>query len=173
LFSVLHHGTHRRAWREPTCNPSSVHVTVKLGVMSLEEQKMALRDRGILHNTYAEALFRRVVVERAQREITLALTSFAEVGLPSGGTLEELAETAASLQLFPAPLEAAIQLRLRWKGETEGDRITVVSPRASVDEREPRGFYLRRDREGFWLRGYVASDDWRFAGSERIALAVG
>ena len=150
-----------------------MHIRVIVGEKQASVLRAELRQRGVLLNAYAEKLLGGLVVEREPREITLVLTSFAELGLTRGGTIEELASCASARGLRFATIEAGVLLRLEWNGDIEGERLTVVSPRASVDESEPRGFYVRRDGEGFWLRGYVASEDWRFEGRERIALVEG
>lgn len=138
---------------------------------ALDRRVARLRAAGIQFNAYAEQLFARgFPVGVASRTVRVEVHTAAELGLPEGGTLDEAIAHAAPRGLAPCALEVA--LALRHHVVNASPRITVVSPRASSLDHEPRGFYLRDDADGSWLRGYVASDDWRFEPTERLAFVV-
>ena len=144
--------------------------TLPLGSTPLPALLDALRDRGVRTNAYFDALWPHVVVADPPRALDVVIATAAELGLPDGATLDALLAHAAPLGLGPCPLEAAARLRLAL--DASPGRITVVSPRAFSDEAAPRGFYLRDDDDGAWLRAFVASDDWCFGADERFALGV-
>ncbi len=123
-------------------------------------------------NAYFDVLWPRVTVADGPRPLEVVVATAAALGLADGATLDALVGHVAALGLGPCPLEAAARLRLALDEAPGAGRITVVSPRPFPDEGAPRGFYLRRDEEGPWLRAFVASDDWRFGADERFALAV-
>lgn len=149
-----------------------MRYTLVLGATSPDALRDALRGRSVRTNAYFDVLWPHVAVAGAPRTLEVVVATAAELGLPDGATLAALVDHVGALGLGPCPLEAAARLRLELDEPPEAGRITVVSPRAIDDEAAPRGFYLRRDHDGLWLRAFVASDDWRFGGEERFALAV-
>ena len=89
------------------------------------------------------------------------------LGLPQGGTLNEIYESALKLGLSPCPLEAGPHLRLQLLDQAEGHwgkpvrqqrapygSITIASESLTEDDDFPKGFYLRRIEGRLWLRGY-------------------
>lgn len=141
-----------------------------LGGTTRDALRDALRRRGVRTNAYFDVLWPQVTLGDGPLEVLI--TTAAALGLPDGATLDALLHHAAPLGLGPCPLEVAPRLRLVLDEPPGSGRVTVVSPRVIPDEAAPRGFYLRRDDEGVWLRAFVASDDWRFDADERFALAV-
>lgn len=131
-----------------------------------------MRAAGVQHNTYAlELLGSWVTVATSPSELTLEIHEVRTLGFDEGATLDRLVQAASQFGLGTCPLEAALHLRLRWMDQAQGPQVTVLSPRPTPDETQPRGFYLRRDESGLWLRGYVASDDWGFGPDEQVVLA--
>jgi hypothetical protein len=149
-----------------------VRYTLVLGATNGDALRDALRDRGVRTNPYFDVLWPHVAITDGPRPLEVVIATAAALGLHHGATLDALVHHVAARGLGPCPLEAAARLRLVLDEPQEAGRITVVSPRAIADEAAPRGFYLRRDQEGVWLRAFVASDDWRFDADERFALAV-
>jgi hypothetical protein len=147
-------------------------LTLTLGRQSLPELVAALRDGGVRFNAYAEELVAGALVEVSSQPLTVHIEvhSVASLGWPEGATLDEVLRGAAAQGLAPCPLEAALLLRLAWRERPVSPRITVASPRAQPDASRPRGFYLRDDADGCWLRAFVASDDWVMGPGERLAL---
>ena len=150
-------------------------MNVELGRLDPESLRQALVDAGVLFNTYATRLFDEGLVapSPARTPVRVVVRSAAELGAPEGDTLDGLIERARTSGLVPGPLELAAYLRLAWLDQPLGVRVTVPSLRPTPDETAPRGFYLRRDEHGIWLRGYVASDDWVFPPTEALAFVGG
>jgi hypothetical protein len=145
--------------------------TLALGATSRDALREALQARGVQTNAYFDVLWPHVAIAHEPRTIQVFVATAAALGLPEGTTLAALVDHVAAMGLGPCPLEAAARLRLVLD-EPGSRRITVVSPRPIADAAAPRGFYLRQDHGAMWLRAFVASDDWRFDGDERFALAV-
>jgi hypothetical protein len=143
---------------------------IVLGTSSRDELGRALNDGGVRTNAYFDVLWPHVQVAPTATTRHLVVGTAAELGAPVGCTVAELLVWAACEGLGPCPLEVAARLRLMPIDEPTGTRLTVVSARVVEDERFPRGFYLRRDGEGLWLRAFVASDDWVIPVDERLAL---
>ncbi|MCA9612033.1 MAG: hypothetical protein R3B99_05330 [Polyangiales bacterium] len=144
---------------------------ITLGQLDTASLRRALADAGVLQNAYANRLFDEGhVVPSPQRVVKVVVTNAAELRAPEGETLDVLFARAREVGLVPGPLELAAYLRLAWPDQPTVPRVTVASLRPTPEETSPRGFYLRRDDEGTWLRGYVASDDWVFEPTEGLAF---
>lgn len=132
----------------------------------------ALRRSGVRFNAYAEQLLGGGRVEVAPEPIPVRLEvhSVGALGWAEGATLDQVLRDVADQGLAPCPLEVALLLRLAWLERPVSPRITVASARVHPDEAVPRGFYLRDDADGCWLRAFVASDDWVQGPEERLAL---
>lgn len=144
---------------------------IDLGTSTRDALLASLAEHGVRTNAYFQTLLPHIDVATTSRSLTVVVTSAAALGLPQGGTLDEVRARAATVGLGPCPLEAALRLRLAVVDAPGDARLTVVSDRVVDDETFPRGLYLRHDDEGRWLRAFVASDDWVFAADERFALA--
>ena len=147
-------------------------VVLALGCQPLSGLVEALRRSGVRLNAYAEELLAGGRVEVAPESIPVRVEvhSVGALGWAEGAPLDEVLRDVADQGLSPCPLEVALLLRLAWREQPVSPRITVASARAHPDEAAPRGFYLRDDADGCWLRGYVASDDWVQGPEERLAL---
>ena len=146
-------------------------VTAVLGRHRLPELRRRLRNAGVRHNAYAEQLMPRVPIAPRVRPVRVVVHTLTSLGWPEGSELAPVLAGLPALGLAPCPHEVALLLRLVWKDRVVEPRITVLSPRLDADERAPRGFYLA-DAGGSWLRAYVASEDWVFAPTERVAVLV-
>lgn len=145
-------------------------VTLTLGECAVDELREELAAAGVRHNPYAEALLPRIPVAPEPRQVAVWVGTASDLGFCAGATLDAVFDGVADRGLAPCPLEVAPLLRLALRGQRVWPRITVASLRPTPLESDPRGFYLRDDEEGSWLRGFVASDDWYFEGGERLAL---
>jgi hypothetical protein len=147
-------------------------VTLTLGRDPLSAVVAALRRSGVRFNAYAERLLGegRVDVAPEAVPVRVEVHTVGALGRTEGALMDEVLRDAVDQGLGPCPLEVAFLLRLAWREQPVSPRVTVASARAHPDEAAPRGFYLRDDPEGCWLRAYVASDDWVFAPEERLAL---
>lgn len=147
-------------------------VSLALGSMPRSALVARLRQAGVRFNPYGEVLLAsgRVRMAPRPRSVRVVVHTVGELGWTGGATLTEVLQEVASQDLSPCPLEVALLLRLAWLDHRVSPRITVASPLVPQDERHPRGFYLRDDDDGCWLRAYVASLDWVMAPEERLAL---
>lgn len=147
-------------------------VVLTLGRRPLSEVIAALRGTGVRFNAYAEELLGggQVGVAPESTPVRVEVHSVVALGWVEGAPLDEVLRDVADQGLAPCPLEVAPLLRLAWCEQPVSPRVTVASSRIDRDEAVPRGFYLRDDADGCWLRAYVASDDWVVGPEERLAL---
>ncbi|MDJ0973163.1 MAG: hypothetical protein QNJ98_01720 [Planctomycetota bacterium] len=150
-------------------------VELILGRRPLTHVVAELRRTGVRFNAYAEALLEsgQIVVASEPTPMLAEVHTVGSLGWPDGATLDQVIDNVAPQGLAPCPLEAALLLRLAWLERRPSPKtITVASRRAFPDADKPRGFYLRDDAEGCWLRGSVASDDWILAPDQRLVLST-
>jgi hypothetical protein len=147
-------------------------VVLTLGRQPLSGLVAALRRASVRLNTYAEDLLGggRVDVAPEAVPVRVEVHSVGALGWAEGSPLDHVLRGVTDQGLLPCPLEVTLLLRLAWREQHVSPRVTVASARADPDEAMPRGFYLRDDAEGCWLRAYVASDDWIHGPEERLAL---
>lgn len=147
-------------------------LTITLGTETLSELVTRLREQGVRTNAYADAMLNETLVPIASlpRSVSVEVHTIGALGWPGGAPIDVVLAGVASQGLAPCPLESALVLRLALLESQLTHRITVASERAHADELAPRGFYLRDDVGGAWLRAYVASDDWVMSGEEHLAL---
>jgi hypothetical protein len=147
-------------------------VLLTLGREPLSELVAALRQVGVRFNAYAEELLAggRVAVAPEPTPVRVEVHTIGALGWAEGATLDQVLRDVTERGLLPCPLEVALLLRLAWREQPVSPRITVASARAQPDEARPRGFYLRDDADGCWLRAFVASDDWVMGPEERLAF---
>ena len=147
-----------------------VPVTLSLGRRPLPALMALLEQRDVHLNAYAHTLLPTLTVAPTPHEACVVVRTVAELGWPAGATLDQVFSTLPRHGLAPCSHETALLLRLAWHDRRVDPRVTVAAERALPDELQPRGFYLRDDEHGSWLRAYVATDDWVFAPEERLAL---
>lgn len=147
-------------------------VVLTLGRQPMSELVASLRQSGVRFNAYAEEMLGEGVMEAAPEVMPVGVEvhTLVALGWAEGALMDQVLRDVVDQGLFPCPLEAALLLRMAWRHQPVSPRITVASARAVPDVSVPRGFYLRDDAEGCWLRAYVASDDWVFGPEERLAL---
>lgn len=147
-------------------------LVLTLGRQPLSGLVAALRRAGVRLNAYAEELLAGGSVGVAPESIPVRVEvhSVGALCWAEGAPLDPMLRDVVAQGLAPCPLEVALLLRLAWREQPVSPRITVASARAHSDEAAPRGFYLRDDADGCWLRAYVASDDWVMGPEERLAL---
>jgi hypothetical protein len=156
----------------PTDQPASreyVPTTVRIGGMRRSELLGALRERNVLLNDAATALFgdRRFTTLGERRVIELAALSVGDLGFAEGATYAALVARALEAGLVECPLETAPHLRLQLTeqpdasdglpmthGRAPPGSITVASTPLDDEDESPKGFYLRHVDGVAWLRGY-------------------
>jgi hypothetical protein len=110
----------------------------------------------------------RFTVASSASVVRIAECSVGALGLPEGGTFEEvLARARGDFGLSLCPLELGPHLRLQYVDQPEGflgqaasqhcapsGSLTVACAPLDDDDETPKGFYLRRIEGVLWLRGY-------------------
>lgn len=128
--------------------------------------KAALQERlasqGVSLNDHARLLFADDAFTTAPKPqaVRVALVSLRELGLPDGGSFDDILRRAREAGLTPCPLEVAPHLRLDYLDQPAGPYLTIASLKLRPNASTPNGFYLRRRRDGLWLRGYRADPDY-------------
>lgn len=129
-----------------------------VGGVSKEDLLERLARNSVLLNDYARALFadERFGTSPEPRRVHVAIVTLNQLGLADGGTFKEIVQRAAAVDLSLCPLEVGPHLRLTYLDQPEGPYLTIASAPLSPDGAGPTGFYLRRRKDGLWLRGYRA-----------------
>ena len=161
-------------------------MDIQIGGLGKHELLEALREAGVELNEAARTLFAHEHFTPFETPSIIRTTevSVADLGLPQGGTMPDIATRAADRGLFPCPLELGPHLRLQYLDQPEGHvshpetrhtappgSLTVVSTPIADDEDVPKGFYLRRIDGILWLRGYRASLDHVWGPGDRLVFA--
>jgi len=134
---------------------------LRVGGLTKPELLQRLEHHNVSLNDYARDLFADADFETSStsRDVRLVLVSLPEIGLPAGGTFDEILTKAANVGLEPCPLEVAPHLRLSYLDQPEGPYLTVASVKLRSGPETPNGFYLRRLEDGLWLRGYESGPE--------------
>lgn len=156
----------------PDC--PTVRRSVEVGGLSKAELVAALARHAISLNERAEKLLAhpRFEVSGSCYRLSSVELKVRDLGLPGGGTTEEIHEAATARGLAVCPMELGPFLRLQFLDQREGPRLTLSARRLSTDADVPTGFYLRSDSEGLWLRGYTASEDYAWSPEEHFIFRL-
>ena len=140
-------------------------IEILVGGMGKAELIAQIRSAGIKTNKYAEILFNspKLKTSSSVTAIKIVEVSVKNIGLPDGGTMENIVSKASNHGLALCSLELALRLRLNYLNQAEGPYLTVASEKLETDNEFPSGLYLRKLGDGLWLRGYRASDDYIWA----------
>jgi hypothetical protein len=165
-----------------------IRRTVTIGGVPKAELIHRLRAAGVQLNAAGERLFadERFTTTPTPTVVDTVELTVADLGLPAGGTMTEIAHRAATRDLGLCPLELGPHLRLQFVDQPEGfvgqpvrpnaapvGSITIVSePLAPGDDDVPKGFYLRRIEGVLWLRGYVSGDDHLWAPNDHLLFGA-
>jgi hypothetical protein len=146
-----------------------VPCVVRIGGADRRSLRESLRTHGVLLNHAAELLFddRRFTPLGEPRALEIMCFSVAALGFSASATYDQLVTRAAELGFGESPLELAAHLRLQFHCQLEvpsppsrsrapAGSLTVASRALDDSEETPKGFYLRRQDEALWLRGYWA-----------------
>lgn len=156
------------SFRTPTGAP------VAIGGMTSVELNNALASANVGLNEHAKTLLADVANPREREQLTVVFRSVTDMGLPVGGTSQELFARAADNGLLLCPVDLAPYLRLALvdqdvapdslnnAGRAPSSSVTVASPPLVDDDAYPKGFYLRVVDGRPWLRGYRcdATHEW-------------
>jgi len=148
---------------------SVIERAVDIGGFSKAELLQKLREKHILLNAYAEALFadERFTTSDVRCTVVIVELSVGDLGFPEGATLLQVFEKAAQLNWTLCPLELAPHLRIQYTEQIDSSSasmpsqnkapegsITIASKPLTDNHEFPKGFYLRSIEGKLWLRGY-------------------
>jgi hypothetical protein len=117
--------------------------------------------------------------------IDVVQISVSALGLPGGGTFDQVVEHALARNYSLCPLELGPHFRLQFMDQAEGflgyppsvnrkppGSITVASQPIAQSDDVPKGFYLRVIEGVPWLRGYRSWAGHVYAPADVFAFAV-
>ncbi|MBB3188526.1 helicase [Microbacter margulisiae] len=157
---------------------------IKYGAMGKSDLLMLLKKSGIKLNEHADALFSsdRFMVSAVKQQAMLLELSVMDLGLPGGGTIQEIEKHARQHGLRECPLEIAPHFRLQYTDQNEKEEtrrnkaplgsVTVFSKPLTEEDDFPKGFYLRRIEGELWLRGYVCPKDHVWSPEDRFVFMM-
>lgn len=149
--------------------PEESTYVLRIGGAAKNDLLAQLARAGVRLNAIAEALFAdtRFTVTARPAEVLVQVRSVESLGLPDGGTFEQVLRSAKQEGLSPCPLEVAPNFRLQYiiqpegavgqprtEGRAPARSVTVASMPLDDEDETPKGFYLRRIDGTLWLRGY-------------------
>ncbi len=141
-----------------------VFKEISMGGIAKEQLLLQLKEAGIKFNSYASTLFAHPTFSPSSdvEKVRLAKVTVAELGFTTPPLFQEIVEKAASYNLKLCPLELGPFLRLQYLDQPEGPYLTIASTKPEKDETYPNGFYIRNLNKMLWLRGYCATDDYKW-----------
>ncbi len=145
-----------------------MHRQVHVGGLEKRELLERLVASGVRTNALADELFAddRFTTSPVRTLLDVEQVRVSDLGLPSGGTIDQIVGRAAERGLALCPLELGPHLRLVLTDQPESPTglerrnrapdgsITIASAALSADESVPKGFYLLHAGGERWLRGY-------------------
>lgn len=104
--------------------------------------------------------------------------SVGDLGFTNGATIKEIYQKADDFGLNLCPPELGPHMRLQYLDPNQpidpdkGNWQTIAMKEFSDDVDFPKGFYLRRREDGFWLRGYRTSSDFLWDPTDRFIFII-
>jgi hypothetical protein len=123
-----------------------------------------LIEAGVQFNEYAKILFEHPAFSISDKaeQVRLVKLKSSELGISIPSSFLEIIKKSAEFGLELCPLYVAAFLRLEYLEQPEGPYLTVASARIEQDQNYPTGFYLRNYENSLWLRGYQATDEYKW-----------
>lgn len=152
-------------------------IEIEIGGLTKEALLKRLDTNNIQINPLGEKLLQSELLQISEMKKTVVLTKLTlrELGLPTGKTgLLDIIGKAHEVGLEACLPEVAPFLRLasfkdtqsygfEKKHRTPHGSVTVVSEILDEDPDFPKGFYLRKVDEDYWLRGYICDYEHQFS----------
>ncbi|WP_411736179.1 helicase [Paenibacillus sp. M2] len=144
---------------------------VDVGGLTKPQLIQKLDQYSILLNKYGKQLLNdeRFIVSNTKQSLQTVELTVRQLGFSDGATTLQLFRRANELGLDCCPVELGPYLRLQYLDQPEivsthiseerkapSGSITIASEALTEDIDFPKGFYLRRINDEFWLRGYLA-----------------
>lgn len=152
-------------------------VELTVGELSKEELVHSLKEMNILINPLGKQLLESELFEvtKERKKVVLTELSLLELGLVADeANLLGIIKRAEQVGLEVCSPDVAPFLRMVYfddKGshgfkkeyKTPDGAVTILSKILSEDVAFPKGFYLRKVDEDYWLRGYVCDYEHQFS----------
>ena len=150
----------------------AVRFVVTLGLHKLPDAyKQAIEADGKKINSWGLDILQKVRCGKKQVEVHLAVATVEELGLPKGGTTDQLhaAIKAQGGQLCPAEVGPA--LRLLYKDQPKGEWLWLAMEAIPDSGGDLIVFRVARDDDGLWLgAGYGHPDSFWYPGGRIVFL---
>lgn len=157
-------------------------IKITIGGISKEELISLMKEKNILINPLGEKLLESDLfqVTKERQPIDLTEISLIELGLTDGKAgLLKVIKQAENVGLKICSPDVAPFLRLAYfedinshgtekKHKTPDGAVTVVSEILDEDVYFPKGFYLRKIDNDYWLRGYICDYEHTFDPNEKF-----
>jgi len=137
---------------------------IAVGGLSKEQLIESLVKSGVRFNKYAETLFAHASFSPSPivESLSLVKVKQSDLALNKQSTYSEITKQALSLGLKLCPIYLGAFLRLEYLDQAAGPYLTIASQKLEDTESFPNGFYVRNLDNCLWLRGYRASDDYKW-----------
>jgi hypothetical protein len=162
-------------------NSSSIVRDVSIGGISKSKLLKKLHDSNIQLNEFALKFINHPEfrLSPSKENLQTVEISVHDLGFLNGAAINEICQKAHACGFTICPHELGIHLRLQYidlnqpVDPPKGHWQNIILN--GLDEPEfTLGFYLRRQEDGFWLRGYRASLDYLWDPADRfIFLKMG
>lgn len=151
---------------------------VWIGGLSKEELLQNLNDNKISINEYGLQIInhKNFIITPTREKLQTVEISLSDLGFSNGATTQEVYQQAQEFGLKLCPSELAVHMRLQYIDFNQpidpvsGHWQNIAMKELSDDLDFPRGFYLRRREDGFWIRGYRSSPEHLWSSSDRFVF---
>lgn len=162
--------------RSPISKEKLTFREVWIGGLSKEELLQDLEDNKIGINAYGLQIINHkdFIITPAREKLQIVEISLSDLGFSKGATTQEVYRQAQRLRFKLCPPELAVHMRLQYIDFSQpidpiaGNWQNIAMKELSDDLDFPRGFYLRKREDGFWIRGYRSSQEHLWSPSDRF-----
>ena len=156
-----------------TTSKFPIWETLTLGLhKSPESYEQALESNGFKIGDWTRQILKKIVCEQAPTEIQLGSATVAELGLPKGGTTDQLHAALRALGLELCPAEVGPALRLLLKDQPKGEWLWLAMEAIASSDDDLRVFGVGTSADGLWLFTVDGHPGRRFDAGDRVVFAV-
>jgi len=154
---------------------------VWIGGLSKEELLQNLKNNNISINEYGLQIinYKGFTIKPTREKSQTVEISLGDLGFSKGATTQEVYKQAQEFGFKLCPSELAVHMRLQYIDFNQpidpvsGNWQNIAMKELSAELDFPRGFYLRRREDGFWIRGYRSSPEHLWSPSDRFVFLCG
>ena len=118
---------------------------------SSKELENKLEKAGFKVSDYAKELLTKIKPRKKKEVVELEIKTSAELGLPNGGTFEQIKAEAEKQGLSLCPPEVGPSLRLESKDQPKGEWLRIAMEPVAVSGGGLSVFDVARDAADLWL----------------------